>query len=183
MAHSHNCFIRSLNSIIQQAPQIADGGSDRYNEKDVRDLFFFAESWVKTVEWHHHTEETCIFPLVSKLAGDPDLFTSSKTQHDEFTPGLDRLLAYSQVTLPQNYQWEGKDGMKEIIEGFLEPLMRHLNEEIDILLTLKTLDSEGLTKCWREAENVAKGTGKVGMLVSFAVKNDCFNSNLNGGLV
>ena len=166
MAHSHNCFIRALNSIIQQAPQIADASSPNYNENDVRDLLLFASSWVKTVEWHHHTEETCIFPLVSKLADTPYFFLGSKSQHDEFTPGLDKLLAYSQVTLPEAYRWDGQGGMKEIIDGFSEPLMRHLNEEIDILLTLKTVDSEELTKCWREAEKVAKGTGKIGMLVS-----------------
>ena len=165
MAHSHNCFIRGLNSIILQAPCIVDSSSPAYIEGDVQDLLFFTGTWVKTVEWHHHTEETCMFPLIEKMAQQPGLLEGPRHQHDEFTPGMNRLLAYCEATKPEMYRWEGEGGMKEIIDGFTEPLMNHLREEIDSILALKKFDSDELLKCWREAEKVAKGTGKIGMLV------------------
>ena len=166
MALAHNCLIRALNSILQQAPYIPDSSSPNYNENYVRDLLVYARTWAKTVEWHHHTEETCMFPLIESLAKQPDLLEGSKAQHGEFTTGLDRLLAYSEVTNLSEYRWEGPGGMKEIIDGFSESLMKHLNEEIKVFLTLDKLDSQGLRRCWNEAEEVAKGKGKIDMLAS-----------------
>ena len=107
-----------------------------------------------------------MFPLIEKLAKHPGLLDGSQRQHQEFSPGLEKLLAYSKTTQADEYRWEGSGGMKEIIDGFSESLVKHLNEEIRTFLALDNLDSVGLRKCWDEAEEVAKGKGNMSMLVS-----------------
>lgn len=165
MAYSHNCLLRGLNAIILQAPHVPPAGSPGYSARDVRDLLFYVASWVKTVEWHHHTEETCMFPGIEAFTGQPGIMDGPKGQHEEFTPGLERLLRYAQETKPEDYRWEGPGGMKEIIDSFAPSLTKHLYEEIDVFLAFGHLDSEGLRRCWDEAEEVAKAKGKLYMLV------------------
>ena len=165
MAYSHNCLLRGLNAISLQAPHVPVATSPGYSAQDVRDLLFYVASWVKTVEWHHHTEETVMFPSIEELAGQPGMLQDSKAQHEEFTPGLEDLLRYATDTKPEDHRWEGAGGMKEIIDGFTPSLTNHLYEEIDIFLNLRWLDSADLRKCWDAAVEVAKAKGKFYMLV------------------
>ena len=166
MAHVHNCLIRGLNAVIQQAPYIPTSVSPAYRPQDVKDLLFYVASWVRTVEHHHHTEETTMFPAIEEFAGEPGLMEGPKHQHEEFTPGLEKLLAYAQETKPEDYRWEGGGGMKDIIDGFTEPLTRHLFDEIDVFLGVGHLDTQGLRKCWDEAEKAAQAKGNRQILVS-----------------
>jgi hypothetical protein len=165
MTYSHNCLLRGLNAIVLQAPYVQCPGSSTYSARDVRDLLFYVASWVKTVKWHHHTEETCIFPGIEALAGNPGMLNGPRNQHEEFSEGMEHLLRYAQETIPDNYRWEGEGGMKAIIDGFAPSLTKHLYEEIDVFLAMGDLDSRALRKCWDEAEEVAKGSGKFHMLV------------------
>ena len=130
MAHAHNFIIRSLNAIIQQAPYVPNSTSPAYKPQDVKDLLFYVASWVRAVEHHHHAEETVIFPSIEKFARQPGLMEGPKNQHDEFTPGLEKLLAYAKGTKPKDHRWEGDGGMKRIIDGFTEPLMKHLSPRL-----------------------------------------------------
>ncbi|KAL1982157.1 hypothetical protein VTN96DRAFT_1692 [Rasamsonia emersonii] len=168
MAYSHNCLLRGLNSIILQAPHISPAGSLGYSEQDVRDLLFYVAAWVKTVEHHHHTEETCMFPEIEAFTGRPGLLDGPKGQHEEFKSGLERLLRYAQETKPEEYRWEEEDGkgggMKSIIDAFAPSLTRHLYEEIDVFLSLGEFDSDGLRACCDKAEQVAKATGNISLL-------------------
>ena len=164
MAFSHNCLLRGLNSMIQQGPHVADSTSPTFRAQDVKDFLFYVASWVKTVEWHHHTEETCMFPGIEAFAGQPELLQGSKHQHEEFTPGLETLLEYTERTEPRDYRWD--EGMREIINGFTDSLTKHLYEEIDVFLKMGDLNSKGLRECWDDAEEVAKAKGKFYMLVS-----------------
>jgi hypothetical protein len=132
----------------------------------VRDLLLYVDSWVKTVEWHHHTEETIMFPGIEVFSGQPGIMEGPKSQHEVFTPGLEKLLRYAQETKPVDYRWEGEGGMKEIIDAFAPSLTEHLYEEIDVFLGMGGLDSKGLRAAWDEAEEVAKAKGKIYMLVS-----------------
>ncbi|KAL9115818.1 MAG: hypothetical protein Q9227_000186 [Pyrenula ochraceoflavens] len=165
MALSHNCLLRGLNAILQQGPHVPSFSDPNYKAQDVKDFLFYVASWVKTVEWHHHTEETCMFPGIEAFSGQPGLLQGSKEQHEEFTPGLERLLEYAQHTDPAEYIWEGNGGMQKIIDGFTASLTNHLYEEIDVFLGMGNLDSKGLRKCWDDAEEVAKAKGKFYMLV------------------
>lgn len=164
MAHAHNVIIRGLNSIIQQGPYVPCASEKAYRASDVKDFLFYVHSWVKMVNHHHWVEETFIFPEMEKFSGRPGLMDDPRHQHELFHPGLERLLGYSSATTPEEYLW--KDGMKEIIDLFSKELTDHLYAEIDVLLKLSDLDSVGLQKTWDEAENIAKQTGNIGMLVS-----------------
>ncbi|ROV92482.1 hypothetical protein VSDG_06726 [Cytospora chrysosperma] len=161
MTYVHNVIIRGLNAIVQQAPYVK-----AYNEKDVKDLFFYVSSWVKMVEHHHWTEESFIFPEIERFSGKPGSMDNPKHQHKLFHSGLERLLAYTQVTNPQSYRWDEPGGMKEIVDSFSKDLMDHLYAEVDIFLAMKDLDSAGLRKTWDQGEAIAKRAGNLGMLYS-----------------
>jgi hemerythrin-like domain-containing protein len=166
MAYSHNCLLRGLNAIIQQAPHIPSSSTPDSNPQDVKDLLFYVESWTKTVDHHHHTEEFTMFPLIEKLANQPGLMSNPKHQHEEFHDGLVKLQEYAVRCgkCVEEYRWSD---MKGSIDSFAPSLIKHLTEEIDVVLDLeKTCDSEGLRKVWEEAEAVAKANGNLGMLVS-----------------
>ena len=163
MAHAHNCLLRGINAIIQQAPHVPDASQPQYNEQDVRDLLFYVAAWVKVVHHHHDAEELTMFPDIERWTGRPGLMQGAKDQHAAFHGGLELLLRYAEGTDPEEYRWKG--GMKEIIDGFVDPLAQHLSEEIDLLLSLKELDSEGFKEIWKETERVAKATGEIALLV------------------
>lgn len=86
-------------------------------------------------------------------------------EHKLFHSGIERLLAYSSDTKPEEHRWEGAGGMKEIIDSFSKPLNDHLYAEIDVFLGLKNLESVGLRKRWDEGEEIAKRSGSIGMMV------------------
>lgn len=165
MAHAHNCLLRGLNSIVLQAPHVPDASKPDYNARDVKDLLKYTEAWVSTVDHHHHTEETCTFPMMAELAKEPDLMKTSQHQHAEFHSGLEKLGVYARTTRLGEYRWDGPAGMKEIIDSFAEIMVHHLHDEIDVLLSLIRLDSHELKKCFDETERVAKAQGNIGMLV------------------
>ncbi|KAF2756047.1 hypothetical protein EJ05DRAFT_502514 [Pseudovirgaria hyperparasitica] len=164
MAQVHNFMIRGLNAIIQQAPHIPTISDPNYNEQDVKDLMKYVQIWIEGMEKHHHVEEVCIFPEIEKFAGKPGLMDSPKHQHETFTPGLEKLLKYCKESSPENYRWSGQGGMEELINDFSDALITHLYAEIDIFLSLKTLESAGLKKCWEIGEKFSQSEGFVDML-------------------
>ena len=166
MSQAHNTLIRGLNAIVQQAPYVPDAAHDGFNAQDVKDLLFFVKSWTKMVNHHHWVEETYLFPEVERFSGRPSLMDDPKHQHELFHDGMEKLLEYSSSTGPEEYRWEGAGGMKQIIDSFSKNLTDHLHAEIDVILGLGDLDGPGLKKTWKEAENIAKQTGNIGMMVS-----------------
>lgn len=180
MAHAHNCLIRALNSIFLQAPHIPQSTEPGYVAQDVRDLLFYVTSWVKMVEFHHHAEETYVFPNIAAFTGKPGIMDGPVAQHKEFTAGLESLLDYAQRTTPEDYRWEGDGGMKAIIDAFVPSLMKHLYEEIDVCLGLDWVDSDGLMKCFKDAEKKAEGNSDFGMLVSCSMHGPHFRHILIG---
>lgn len=166
MAHAHNVLIRGLNAILQQAPHVAVSTKKNYNKQDIKDLLFYVHSWTKTVDHHHWVEETFIFGEIEKVSGKPGLMAEPKSQHEAFHGGIERLSAYASATKPDEFQWEGPGGMKEIIDSFSQHLTDHLYAEIDTILGLKFMDSQALNNIWDQAEKVAQQAGNLGMLVS-----------------
>jgi hemerythrin-like domain-containing protein len=152
---------------MQQAPHIHEASNPGYNPQDVKDLLFYVESWTKTVEHHHHTEETTMFPRIEELAGQPGLMSGPRHQHEEFHGGLVKLQEYAASEKLEEYRWST---MKGIIDSFVPGLIKHLTEEIDAVLGLeKACDSNGLRKVWAEAEAVAKANGNLSLLVSLVL--------------
>ncbi|KAI1389094.1 uncharacterized protein F4822DRAFT_429706 [Hypoxylon trugodes] len=164
MAHSHNVIIRGLNAIIQQAPYVAISTDKNYIAQDVKDLLFYVHSWAKMMNHHHFTEESSIFPEIEKFSGKPGLMEGPKQQHEVFHGGVEKLLEYSSTTKPEDYRWEGPNGMKAIIDSFSKDLTDHLYSEIDLFLGFKDLDNDGLRKSWDKGETVAKQNGNLAML-------------------
>jgi hemerythrin-like domain-containing protein len=165
MVHSHNCLLRGLNAILQQGPHISSYSQPGYNPQDVKDLLSYIEAWIKTIEHHHATEESTMFPAIEKLAGIPGLMSGPIHQHEAFHPGLVELQKHviEKKEKVAEYRWED---VKGIIDGFVPSLYTHLEEEIGAVLALEqSCDSEGLKKVWLEVEAVAKANGNLGMLV------------------
>ncbi len=156
MSHVHNTLIRGLNSIYLQAPHVS-------SPIDIRDFLFFCAAWVKTVEHHHDTEERTLFPAIEKFTKKPGLMECNRQQHEIFTPGLDRFLEYAQNTTPERYSF---NTLKEIVDNFAPPLMKHLVDEIDTLLGLEGYDSKELMRLWLDTERVAKGDAHPNQFVS-----------------
>ena len=165
MSHAHNCLLRGLNAIMIQAPHIPSAGSPGYNESDVCDLLIYIQAWVKTVNHHHDVEERIMFPSVEKMTGIEGLLSGALHQHHEFHDGLNDLLrlAEGMQIAPAKYSWVD---VKAIIDGFAPALVKHLRDEIGIILSLERFDSEGLSSCWKKTQDVAKANGKISFLVS-----------------
>lgn len=151
-------LIRGLNSIYLQAPHV-------HTTTDIQDFLFYVTAWVRIVEFHHDTEENTLFPALERFTQKPDIMEVNERQHEEFLPGLHRLLDYARTTAVEAYS--GME-LRAIVDGFAEALMKHLNEEIGTLLELRRYDSDGLTELWKETEDVATGGKRPdGMFVSF----------------
>ena len=147
-------IIRGLNSILRQAPYIADSSSPAFNLHDVSDLLFYTKAWCSTLSHHHDTEEAVFFPAVEKVTGIPGLMDDLEVEHEEFHDGLIALKDYVESCLskPCNYRWAT---MRTTIYSFGPALINHLHSEIDFLLGLEKFGSEGLKKAWLEAEKIA----------------------------
>jgi len=62
MALIHNCFIRILNCIYLQAPNVRE-------EKDIADFIVFMHAWIITIHEHHSNEEKFFFPWLEEDIG------------------------------------------------------------------------------------------------------------------
>lgn len=164
MANAHNVIIRGLNAIMQQAPYVKISTDPAYNQKDVQDLLFYVSLWVEMVQHHHSNEESFIFPELEKFSGKPGLLDDSKHQYKLLRGGLERLLAYTQATNPQDYRWDGSEGMEKIIDSFSKDLIDHLHAEVEVFLAMKDLDSAGLSKTWDQGTAIAKKAANLSML-------------------
>ena len=102
---------------------------------------------------------------MEELAGAP-IFGGAYDQHEAFHDPMMRLKAYVEFHLRsssdlQTYRWSD---MKLIIDEMGAPLYQHLQDEIPMLLSLTTLDSDKLWVTFKKAEDVAKAGGKISFL-------------------
>ena len=107
------------------------------------------------MEHHHHVEETVFYPALQKVEGVPkELFNTPLSQHVVLHEGLVNLIKYASATSKQlaEYRWETLKGM---IEAFAPDLIKHLNEEIEVLLGLEKFDSDAVGKCFEATEKAA----------------------------
>ena len=181
MSNVHNMIIRGLNSVLRQAPYIADSSSPAYNAQDVSDLLFYTKAWCRSLNHHHDTEESTFFPLVEKVTGLPGLMGDLEVEHDEFHNGLVNLQEYVEKTLtkPASYRWAT---MRCIINDFAPALISHLHNEINFLLALEKFSSAGLKKAWLETEKVAtKVEDKTTLTEMFPLVLGCCDATYEGG--
>ncbi|KAI1172354.1 hypothetical protein F4777DRAFT_562013 [Nemania sp. FL0916] len=180
MTHIHNVWFRSLNAIILQGPHIPTSKDAKYSQRAVKDFLTYVDYWVKAVHHHHWVEESFFFPEIAKLSGSSDLMDEAKHQHGAFEPGLQALEEYVTSIKPEDFRWDG--GMKQIIDGFSTELKDHLYAEVEMLLELKDLDTEGYQKIWFEADKKAKQSGNISLLYYLApMVMGCADKTYKGG--
>jgi hypothetical protein len=107
---------------------------------------------------HHDAEEKVFFPSIELISDVQGIMERNIQQHRAFTPGFDLFQEYSRTCLPENY-----DGQKirNLIEGFAEPLTRHLHDEIETLRALDTYDSGRIRQAYRRLEKSLMATDNV----------------------
>lgn len=138
MTHLHNCILRVLNAIYNQAPYVS-------SPKDIKDFLHLVKLWHDELEHHHTTEEECFFPAIEKVTGEKGVMEGNIEQHHQFEPGLEALKKYALETKIEDYT---ADDLRAVIDSFGTILQTHLNEEIETLLSLDKYDSDKLKACW-----------------------------------
>lgn len=147
MAHAHNLFLRGLNSIYLQAPNV-------HSPKDAQDLFIFCQAWILSLEHHHGVEEKRLFPGLETVTGKPAMCEKEKVHHEFLHKSLALFQKYVEDTRPEDYRW---DDLKAVLDAFAPRLMTHLNDEIPMILTLNDFEDKAvLVKIWKETEDEAK---------------------------
>jgi hemerythrin-like domain-containing protein len=140
MTHLHNCILRVLNAIYNQAPYVK-------TPNDIRAFLQLVKLWHDELEHHHKIEEEAFFPGIERCTGEKNIMEGNVEQHHEFEPGLAAMLKFAVETSVEDYD-AGK--LRAVIDGFGDILQTHLTEEIDTLLALQKYDSDALKACWAE---------------------------------
>lgn len=150
MALAHNMFIRGLNTIVLQAKGVIQ-------KQDILDFLTFCLCWIETIHHHHHLEENKLFPDIERVTGQKGIMDGDIQGHAAFHGGLRNFKEYIEGMLKKD--GEGYDGgkVKELVESFAEPIMKHFREEVPSLLALKKWDLDGskVKQCFRDLEKVA----------------------------
>lgn len=109
-----------------------------------------------------------MFPAFEAIiTNEPGFLNVNIEQHHSFEAGLEKLKDFATETEPGGYKGEVLRG---IIESFAEGLCRHLHEEIECLMGMKTEmegkgnggdDGEALLRAYKVAEKEAGKQDKV----------------------
>ena len=132
MALVHNTFIRGLNTIYLQADYI-----DKSNKKLVKEFFQYCQCWSSLIAVHHEAEEAHLFhTLEERIPEANGIFTVNVDQHKAFHDGLDEFEKHSQAGMDGKIEYSATK-IKSMIDSFIEPLMKHLSDEIPTLMALQ----------------------------------------------
>ena len=153
MSLAHNGIIRGLNSIYLQAPHLPP-----HDVATARDFLTYSQCWSESMHHHHDAEEKKFFPAVESITGIAGLMEGNVEQHRAFTPGFEAFERYCRTCPPEDY-----DGQKvrELVEGFAEPLVKHLHDEIETLRGLGRYDSVRLREAYQAFEKELMATDNV----------------------
>lgn len=157
MALAHNGILRGLNSIYLQAPHIP-----REDLAAVRDFLTYCQCWGESMQHHHDAEEENFFPSIERISGVEGIMERNIEQHRAFTPGFENFQEYCRTCLPKDYDG-GK--MRNLIDGFAEPLTQHLHDEIETLRALDKYDSERVRQAYKQLEKILMATDNVRSLI------------------
>jgi hemerythrin-like domain-containing protein len=162
MALIHNVFIRILNCIYLQAPNIKE-------EKDISDFIIFTYAWIITIHEHHSNEEKLFFPWLEADIGTKGAMEKNLEQHHAFEPGVSALEAYVVAVKDGKEKYDGAK-IVALIDVFGSILAKHLVEEIGTFEELEKLGDKIDWKAWnKKVEKVAVDTAEkvcVPLLVS-----------------
>ncbi|KAF2118011.1 hypothetical protein BDV96DRAFT_407548 [Lophiotrema nucula] len=150
MALAHNGILRGLNSIFLQATIISD--QDLVTK---RDFLTYCQCWCESMHHHHEAEEEIFFPSIEQISGVEGIMERNIDQHRAFAPGFELFQKYSQTCLPEDY--DGRK-LRTLVEGFAEPLTRHLHDEIETLRALDKFDSQRIRQAYQRFEKSLMNT-------------------------
>lgn len=153
MALAHNGILRGLNSIYLQATHIP-----RNDMNVVRAFLTYCQCWCESMHHHHDAEEAEFFPSIEQISGVQGLMAGNVEQHRAFTPGFESFQEYARTCPPKDYDGQR---IRSLIEGFAEPLTRHLHEEIDTLRALDKYDSARVRQAYQRLEKILMDTDNV----------------------
>lgn len=156
MSLAHNGIIRGLNSIYLQATRLP-----RNDTTVAQDFLTYCQCWSESMHHHHDAEEKEFFPSIEAIAGIEGLMTQNVEQHRAFTPGFARFEEYCRTCPPAEYDGEK---LKELVEGFAEPLTRHLGDEIETLRALDKYDSVRVRQAYQRFEKSLMATDNVSLV-------------------
>lgn len=107
---------------------------------------------------HHDCEEEHFFPAIEQLAGVQGLMERNKEQHRAFTPGFEKFQEHVRTCTAAEYDGEN---LKKLVEGFAQPLIEHLHDEIDTLRALDEYDSVKVRQAYKQLEKLLMATDNV----------------------
>lgn len=123
MAYFHNSHKRTFNRSYTHAYDYAEQGQSLKS--------FLRESYNLVIHLgnHHRIEESYIFPLLARkhpaFRNDAEHKSSHKAIHD----GLERYSSFLRNAMADESMYSPAK-LREILDSFREPLMRHLDDEI-----------------------------------------------------
>ena len=79
-------------------------------------------------------------------------------QHRAFTPGFEEFQEYTRTCLAADYDGQR---IRSLVEGFADPLTKHLHEEIETLRALDAYDSKSIRKAYDHLEKLLMATDNV----------------------
>lgn len=127
----HNLILRTINAIYLQCVNVSTRGS----EQDVKEFVTFSREWASSLDEHHRTEETTIFPQIEEMTGQPGLMAANVDQHAAFHDGLARFDEYLKGVQEGAEKFDGQK-LRSVIDSFMGELRKHLSDEIVTLLAL-----------------------------------------------
>ena len=107
---------------------------------------------------HHDAEEEEFFPSIERITGVQGLMQRNVEQHRAFTPGFEAFQKYAESCPPREYDGQR---LRQLVDDFAEPLIKHLREEIDTLRALNTYDSEQIRQAYKRFEKMLMDTDNV----------------------
>jgi len=146
MAMIHNVILRAINSIHQQAPYVPLAQQNafvRYNT-----VVFGALSH------HHDNEERFFFPELDELLGTKGFAQSAVEQHHAFEAGAQDYKAWLDKVEAKQAPYHAEK-LRSLLDGFMPILRQHLVDELELLLDLKSLDSDRLATFAQEFQKGA----------------------------
>ncbi|KAL4269225.1 Hemerythrin-like domain-containing protein [Pleurotus pulmonarius] len=168
MSLIHNVFIRSVNTIWNNAPLVTP--------RDEVSFAGYALTMAGAIHTHHHSEETIVFPfLATKLPMEENI-----EQHQQFQTGLSQFTAYFEEVFNGNAKYDAAK-TRELVTSFGGALVQHLHDEIPTISpeALSVLDTEGFDKMMLELEEHIKSAPGLFTIFPFTLSNHDYAAEPN----
>jgi hypothetical protein len=132
MAVSHNIYIRGLNAIYNQAPQVT-------SPAEIKDFLTFCQIWLEVIHHHHSLEEEIMFLGIERDLDKEGIMQGNLEQHRAFEGAMEEFKRYVEkisTNQGKGEECERYDGvvLRGLIDKFGAVLVEHLHEEIRNLL-------------------------------------------------